>query len=237
MVQYLNTAIIDRLGGTSAESDVEEAIQRLENQLDNDPDVSTNFEFNASNYQYATDPAAGSVSEQEYVRQILREVANNVGVVDGDAWIFADGAEAYGYGLGGVREVVNGKTLYGARVLHTPSQTFVPDPRETFYNLAMHEMSHNFAAEHEDGGYELNSGVASNVSPMATAYTYVDNRFFDLWDTCAPGADAPPSDFNCGPSNRAGNRWCGGRDCTDTCKHQTVMTNCAKRVIDSNAPR
>lgn len=231
--QYLCTAINDNLGNTTAAADISEGTEHMREQLNNVSSVSTSFGQFDSNHQ-VTEPTEGD--EIQYVKDCLQELYEAGQTIDGDAWIIADGADfdLWGYGRAIGRYVTDDgqQELWGARVIHTPSQLAVPDPIDTFYNLTIHELSHLFTVDHIDGSYSRKDNLARLASPMATAYTY-DND--DEPDSCYEGSATPPDNFNCGPENRIQENWCDA-GCADACRHQVGMTDCTLDIIDNNAP-
>lgn len=252
MVQRLCTTVVDDLSSGDRE-DLTEAIDSLVSQMNSHPDISHSFTHYQPSYQTEKDPGNYD-NESEYIRDTLAELAGEGYTEDGDAWIIADGYDdhnGFGYGAAGeeywTKKYENGvwmrdEKYTGGRVLHTPSQWVIPDPVTVFKCLAIHEMCHNLGAEHNDGTYEIewdgSTARGKNISPMATAYTYVDEDEGDRFDTCWAGTGRKPDDFCETKPNDYVDEWIDeGSGCnTDRGRHTLQITDCTAEDIDRESP-
>lgn len=241
---YLNVAIENEMGSTNAYSHTEYAIKDMVNQLNNN--TSNSYTYYGVDSPLDTDKDSysdTSSAEIDYVKDCLKELWNEGHAIDGDAWIISDGAEKWGYGRGSIEYSPDSDTtIYGARAVHTPSQTFVDDPIEFYHNLAMHEMGHNLTAWHNDGGYRKywngSEYRIDNVTPMASIYVYTSDDHTDAcWENSGGESNAPDS-FCDGQENKSMSiKFCDHSSCGDKCRHDTLnLTQCTIDQIESNTP-
>lgn len=190
--------------------------------------------YHASSTEVDTDAPLwfGEAVEGHFVRECLR-VLHREGVADpGDAWVIVDTIRRFGYGSGRHSvEASDGGRIHGARVFFTPSSPFLDDPLETFRNLAVHEMGHVLGAGHAHGSYDADGGIASDVTPMATAYAGIDDG---ECDTTIPGSGDWPAEFCDGTENEEVGTWCGGA--ADGCRHDPRLTRCTVDAIADATP-
>ena len=255
-LQRILSVVQGEISGSNALSDLEQAVGDMTSQLNQDPNIDTEFAtYSPSPNVVSTKPADFS-SEETYLENVLEELDGAGVILDGDLVIIADSGafgdgigDQFGYGYGGATWSPSGSdaTYTGSRVLHTPSQIGVGDPVETFYNLAIHEVAHGLSSngdadkDHEDGEYQITGGpdgqtVSLDVSPLATAYTYVNEVGGILGpnvDTDWQGGSDVPESF-CNFDNFIGEEWCGGE--ADPCRHTTEMSSCIKSKIDDGTP-
>lgn len=241
---YLNVAIENDMGSTNAYSDTEYAIKDMVDQLNNN--TSTSFTYYGVSTPLDTDMNSygdGTTGEKNYIRDCLKELYNQGDAIDGDAWVISDGAEVWGYGRGGVTyEPDSSTTIYGARAFHTPSQTAVADPREFYYNLAMHEMGHNLSADHNKGGYteywDGSNYRIEDVTPMASIYVYTEDNHTDAcWENSNGESHAPDSFCNGQANKTMSSLFCDHDTCEAKCRHSTLsLTSCTYSDIDDSTP-
>lgn len=237
-MQSLCVAPAYQQGSTNAVDHTLTALRDMEEQLESA--TSTSFYTYSVTEELDTDwhdYDDSSSDEISYIEACLEELYNKGKTADGDAWIIPDGVEYWGYGRGHVSWTSpdGSQTLWGARVIHTPSQSLVSDPIETYYNLVIHEMGHNLGASHEHGDYDDSSGQIADVTPMATVYAYgKDDHNDTCWENSGGKSDAP-DDF-CWESNKTDDYLCDHFTCEDTCRHTTSMAYCAKSNIEDNTP-
>jgi hypothetical protein len=229
--------------GNTAHTELDYAIDSMVDQMNNWPQGTNYYYYKISSSTQPTPQPHECAGEVDYIKKCLQQLYDAGEVVDGDAWIIIDGWENYGYGYGGVPYDVPGTniTLWGARVLYTPSN-FPADPVEVTHNIAIQEIGHCFGADHGDGTYRytITSGGSKSgydVTPMATAYTETDNVIFGS-DTCWSGGETAPPSFCGGLDNYQLYNWCHDTSflCSDPCRHDIQMTYCTKAQIDSAAP-
>lgn len=237
--QWLCAAINDNLISNTEEAadETEYAIGRMADQLNESENVSTTFYEYYPNYYVEYHPPAWSYDETEFIKNCLQELFEEGLTVDGDAWIIIDRYHRFGYGKGGVmyQPAGSNQTLWGARALYIPEAGFWTDEHiNTFHNFVIHELGHSFGANHGDGQFHKStiSGIGMSVRPMSTAYVYSDDN--DV-DTCHEGSAAPPNTFCDGEPNFSIEEWCG--DCSSSCRHSRVMTDCTELTIEANSPR
>lgn len=227
---HTNTAINDMIGQLHADSKVTNTFYRF----------TTSYRLKTPYPSFSDTLTKTQRLEQEkqFIEECARELYGEGLVVPGDAWLVVDGLNRAGYGGSDVPLTIDGKHFRTNRVLHTPSQTTVPDPLETYIGLAMHEIAHCLEVGHSRGGYRLrtdgNDQIADRVSPMATCYVNRRPQVGDDSDTCAKGTANPPTSFCSGTTNHAADRFCGG--CTNTCRHVRTLTRCTKDRIQARTP-
>jgi hypothetical protein len=196
VLQRILSVVQGEISGSSALSDLEQALEDIRDQLNQDPTVDADFAtFSPITNVISTTPKNFS-SEETYLENVLEELDDAGVILDKDLVVIVDSGvvgegigDTFGYGYAGATWSPLGSSdkYTASRVLHTPSQTGAPDGTEIFNNLAIHEAAHALTdqstneqgidADHASGTYDIESGLffdnARDVSPLATAYTYI----------------------------------------------------------------
>lgn len=240
--QWLCVAPANGMGSTSAISDSKHAITNMRDQLNDETShtyhyYDTDDPLSPHGSEYSDD----AEGEKQYIRDCLQELYERGTAMVGDSWLIPDGWEVYGYGRGHVSwspPDADGQIM-GARVIHTPSQWFVTDPKETYYNLAIHEMGHNLSAWHHMGDYDTyydGDYRIRDVTPMGTVYVYTDDGHNDTCWENSNNRSGAPDDF-CGRTVQDYlGKFCDHNTCEATCRHDMTMSSCTVSAIEDNTP-
>lgn len=141
--------------------------------------------------------ASADRSEDQFVEQSLRNLADTGELIHGDHVILGHGYWNYGYGGGEAHISHNGLDLHGVAVY---SGLYVNDNESRHF--VWHELAHIMGCDHIDGCYDVqydsnhSEYMVDNITPMATGYTFDKDGNNDVqYSVCGYHGF---SNFNCG---------------------------------------